>query len=281
MLNFWRALAVTLAAMVLVLGGGFAIQAGMLHADWRPDLGNVPEWIAALGTVGAIAAAFVAALAYRHSVRTRTEDEVQRREAERRQQAELLSAWFVHFGSPRQGPQIGNDPPETINVCQVGLINASQVVVYDLFVVAQCRERIDPPLTVKFDESSDVIRRADGSVEGIKVAMGYLEPVAWDRRRDSLAVGWAKVAAPGRWSVELRLTHLSVTPHQLHLFFRDHRGFYWWRDATGRLTEVPAPADEQNRQTRLREIEHILGEDPTDATVHYLSLRPLPDAAAT
>lgn len=282
MLSLWRVLAITFGAMVVVLGGGFVIQAGMLNAKWKLDLGNVPDWIAAFGTVVAIVAVLFAALGYRHDVRTRADDERQRRTTERRQQAELLSAWFVHFGSARLGPKIGSAPPELINVTQVGLINASQVVIYDLFVVAQCRHNPYPiPTVVNFDPRTDVVRRSDGSPEGVAIQMGSIEPVEWERSRDCLAVGWAKVIAPGRWSVELRLATTSVTPSQLHLFFRDHRGAYWWRDATGNLTELPAPADEQNRQTRLREIEKVLGEDPTDASVRFLSLKPLADAAAT
>ncbi|ABM13331.1 hypothetical protein [Mycolicibacterium vanbaalenii] len=181
MVGFWRMLAITLAAMAFVLGGGFVMQAGMLHANWQLDMGNVPEWIAAFGTVAAIAAALVAALGYRHDVRSRAEDERQRRSAERRQQAELLSAWFIHFGSVLQIPQIGENPPRNLSHCQVGLINASQVVVYDVFVVAQCQQKSHrTPITVGFDERKDVVRRADGSIEGIAIGMGFLEPVEWE-----------------------------------------------------------------------------------------------------
>jgi hypothetical protein len=111
--------------------------------------------------------------------------------------------------------------------------------------------------------------------------MGFIPPVEWERRRDSLAVGWAKVIAPGRWSVELRLGTTSVDPSQLHLFFRDHRGVYWWRDAIGQLTELPAPVDDQNRESRLRLIEEALGDERTDARVNVLSLKPLAETAAT
>jgi hypothetical protein len=141
-------------------------------------------------------------------------------------------------------------PPGIINVTQIGLINASQIVVYDLFLVALCQHTSHPTLiAVDLDERTDVVRRRDGSIQSVAVGMGFIEPIEWERRRDSLAVGWAKVVAPGRWSVELRLATTSVQPDQLHLFFRDHRGVYWWRDATGNLTELPAPRDERNRQT--------------------------------
>jgi hypothetical protein len=151
--NRWRIWVLMFALISLALGVVVVVQAVMLHTQgWRVQLGNVAEWVAAFGTVVAIAAVLFAALGYRHDVRTRAEDERQRIATERRQQAELLSGWFVHFGSARHGPQIGNVPPEIINVTQVGLINASQVVIYDLFVVALCRPKSEPmPMVVNFD----------------------------------------------------------------------------------------------------------------------------------
>lgn len=259
----WRTWAIVLLVpLVMVLSVVVVVQALMLRSrGWGVPMGNVAEWVAAFGTLVAIVAVLFAALGYRHDVRSRIEDEKQRIATARRQQAELLSGWFVHFGSTRYGPKIGDAPPELINVTQVGLINASQVVIYDLFVVAQCQHKPYPtPIAVGFDEKTDVVRRPDGGIESIAVQMGTIEPVAWERCRDSLAAGWAKVIAPGRWSVELRLATASVTPNKLHLFFRDHQGVHWWRDATGNLTELPVPADAQNRQARLPQIEEVLGE---------------------
>jgi hypothetical protein len=40
---------------------------------------------------------------------------------------------------------------------------------------------------------------------------------------------------PGRWSVSVRLSNTSVVARDLHVFFRDHRGVYWWRDASTRV----------------------------------------------
>jgi hypothetical protein len=281
--NRWRMWTLVFALIALVLGVVVVVQAVMLHTQgWRVQLGNVPEWVAALGTVVAIVAVLFAALGYRHDVLTRVEDEKQRVVTERRQQSELLSGWFVHYGSARHGPQIGDAPREVINVTQIGLINASQVVVYDLLVVALSRWKSYPtPMVVNFDESTAVVRRPGGAIQSVAVEMGFIPPVEWERRRDRLAVGSAKVLAPGRWSVELRLGTTSVEPNELHLFFRDHRGVFWWRDAIGNLTEVPAPVDPQNREIRVRLIEETLGEEPTDARVSVLSPKPLPETAAT
>ncbi|ORA08050.1 hypothetical protein BST14_25175 [Mycobacterium arosiense ATCC BAA-1401 = DSM 45069] len=282
-MNRWRGWTFGLLFIALVLAVVVGVQAVMLHTQgWRVQLGNVAEWVAALGTAVAIVAVLFAALGYRHDVRTRVEDEKQRAAVERRQQAELLSGWFVHYGSARQGPQMGNASPEIINVTQIGLINASQVVVYDLFAAALCRHQSHPtPMVVNFDEASAVVRRPGGAIQSVAVEMGFVPPVEWEARRDRLAVGSAKVLAPGRWSVELRLGTTSVVPSELHLFFRDHRGVYWWRDAVGHLTEMPAPVDDQNRKSRVRLIEEALGEEPTDARVGVLSPKPLPETAAT
>lgn len=56
----WRALAVTLAAMLSVLGGGLLIHAGVVEWGGEPQFGNVAEWIAAVGTVAAFGALFLA-----------------------------------------------------------------------------------------------------------------------------------------------------------------------------------------------------------------------------
>jgi NAD/NADP transhydrogenase beta subunit len=87
-LKVWRALAVVFGVLAMVLGVVVVVQAVMLHAEgWHIAMGTVPEWLAAFGTVVAIAAVLVAALGYRHEVRSRTQDERQRREVARRQQA--------------------------------------------------------------------------------------------------------------------------------------------------------------------------------------------------
>lgn len=74
MLKVWRALALVLTAMVFVLLGGFVIQAGTLHADWRLNLGTLPEWLSALGGVATLAAVGVAWLAYKGEVNARLDD---------------------------------------------------------------------------------------------------------------------------------------------------------------------------------------------------------------
>lgn len=71
-MNRWRIWTLVFALIALVLGVVVVVQAVMLHTQgWRVQLGNVAEWVAALGTVVAIVAVLIAALGYRHDVRTR------------------------------------------------------------------------------------------------------------------------------------------------------------------------------------------------------------------
>jgi hypothetical protein len=96
--------AILFAALAIALGVVVLVQAVMLHArGWRIALGTLPEWFSAFGTIAAIAAVLVATLGYRHEVRSRTQDEELRREAARRQQAELLSGWLINHGGTRPG----------------------------------------------------------------------------------------------------------------------------------------------------------------------------------
>lgn len=211
--------AVVFAAVALVLVGVVVVQAAMLHArGWRVAWGTMPDWFAGVGGLATIAALIVAWLVYRNDVKTRADDERQRAAIERRRQAGLLTAWFVDHGSARlgsaivdgsrPGPVPGDAPRPIINVAEVGLINASQVVVYDLIVAAVCEPH--SPLPIAYSPTD----------------IRLTERVEWNQERDRLARGRARVLPPGQWSVALRLATASLVPTAVHLFFRDHQGVY-------------------------------------------------------
>jgi hypothetical protein len=111
-------LACFFAALALIFGLIAGIQRIELHdRHMSVNWGTVPDWIAAIGALATVATLIVAYAVYRHEVSVRSEDqETRRREAER-QQADLVTAWVE---SSQPGTAI------------VGLINASQGVVYDL-----------------------------------------------------------------------------------------------------------------------------------------------------
>lgn len=82
MLNFWRTLALTLVAIVFVLGGGFTIQASMLHTHWRVELGTLPDWLAGCGTIAAFITLVFVARQWKASETDRQTLETERQEAD-------------------------------------------------------------------------------------------------------------------------------------------------------------------------------------------------------
>lgn len=266
------AVAAGLVAVVALLGVGVIVQAVMLHVrGWRPQWGNVAEWFGAAGAIATVLALVVAWRVYQADKTARTDEDTRREDAEQRRQAELISGWFINYGSAKlarpipDGTQPGTtwDPPpaEVVNHAHVGLINASQVVIYDVVVVAICQRAPGP---LPFHNGEDF------------VLSHYVE---WSEERDRLAQGSANVLAPGWSKVELRLATASLRPDQLHLFFRDHQGTYWWRDHIGKLTKMTTPVD-SDPKARNRQIAEALGV-ATDGRVGILMVKPLKENRAT
>jgi hypothetical protein len=261
-----------LAVVVASLAAVVFVQAVTLCAQ-----GCVVAWqvtsqlLAALGGIATAGTLLVAWLVYRRDQKNRANDERHRETVERRRQAELLSGWFINIGSAKLKAPIPDgtvpgtvqwDPPrEVVNHAAVGLINASQVVVYDLIVAAICGPH--QPLPIAYSSTD------------IRIS----EPVEWNEERDRLARGRANVLPPGQWTVGLRLATASLVPTDLHLFFRDHQGAYWWRNATGKIAEMPPP-DGRDPRSRDRQIAEALGV-PTDGRVRFLVVKPLDDRRAT
>lgn len=231
-----------------------AVQRVELHnRRLHVELGNVAEWAAAVGTVAAFGIA-VWVFLYGNRIRI---------QAERREQAELITAWMrdYHLQIFKEATEGAGQAVKSSY--SVGIINASQVVVYDVLVVLSCEHRA-PPFPDKFLERSTLMAP---------------EPIRWEPRRDRLAWGKLAVLPPGRVDVSVRLTNTSVRAVDLNIFFRDHRGVYWRRAVYGRLTEMPEPSanDEKDRCRRMQ-IEQELGEGPSDAPVCYLVAKPLDEA---
>jgi hypothetical protein len=224
-----------------------------MDANW----GSVPEWIGGVG----------AALAFGIAVVVFWSESRERRLADRREQAEVITAWTGGI-TPTYRESIQGRGREYMVTMRVNLINASPSVIYDLVVVLTC-EHLETAMPVQVDPGT-----ATSTIM-------QSEPTAWEARRDRLARGRAKVLPPGRWKVAVRLSNTSVVGKDLNLFFRDHRGVYWRRDPHGRLTEQPGPPNDGDGKGRIRQIEDELGEEPSDAGVGVLAPKPLTDEDAT
>ncbi|MCU1701372.1 MAG: hypothetical protein JWR34_7435 [Mycobacterium sp.] len=154
--------------------------------------GSVPEAFAAVGTVAAL---FVAGAAWRHDVRNRRKDEAARAEAEKRRQAEAISCWPDYY-----------DAATGSHISMIGLINASEAVIYEVQV--------------------RVIHDQDQGPEF-----------------KSLLVNWVSHAyiptlAPGTWEVEVFVTN---EPTAVELYFRDQQGNTWRQDSRGKLEPSTEP----------------------------------------
>jgi uncharacterized membrane protein len=266
MLKVWVAvLGVVSAALAVVV----VVQAVMLHAaGWRTSWGTLPEWFSALGALSTVLALFVAWRVYRHDVDTRNQDIAHRDDVERREQAENLTAWLGSHSSVEAEVIKGRGPVVTTTV-EVDILNASPSAVYDVVVVTVNQHSGHPGLI--------------NSPKGERVAPGLakvrFDEFDWLPRRDRLARGLAQVISPGRKRVRVKLSHPAVAAEEVHLFFRDHRGVYWWRDARGQLTEQPEPPN-RDRDSRKQQIEKALGEEPSDSGLGILMPKPVtnPDA---
>lgn len=254
MLKLWRAVAVALAVVALMLGFVVVVQAMMLHAQgWRIAMGTMPDWLAAAGGLATVGTLVVALLVYRRNTKT-----------DRRQQAEAVLAWIGGQRNIYREVIHGQGPVMTSTV-EVNLLNASPAVLFDLVVVVLGQHATTPTLANVGDQGISAVYEQD-----------------WEPRRDRLAAGRANVLPPGSWQVWVKLAHPSVIADEVHLFYRDQRGVYWWREPGGRVSEYQTPpSDDRYGEARIRQIADTLGEAPTDASVGILVPKPLPDAEAT
>jgi hypothetical protein len=227
----------TLSFILVVI---VVVQAAMLHGSgWHLDYGNIPAWIGAFGTVATFLALFVAFRNYQHTLAVRQEDEVSKRTAEERKQAELVAGWLGDHDPFFKRIEADDRPPDPIppdegglafpsrglptkRHVNVGLLNASALPVYQVLVVARCKH--DPG-------TSGVYSKENSLIEELAA-----EPWFPEYR---LIVGRVRLLPPRPSVVRLSLPRISVRAIDLDIFFRDHRGMYWWRTLDGVLTEVP------------------------------------------
>ncbi|MGB7872197.1 MAG: hypothetical protein WBM01_28690 [Mycobacterium sp.] len=248
-----RMLAVVFGVLAVVLGVVVVVQAVMLRArGWRIAWGSLPDWLVAGGGLATVGALVVALLVYRRDVNI-----------ERRQQAESILAWTGDQRNIYREIIQGQGPVMTSTV-GVNILNASKVVIYDLALIVLGAHAPWPTLANVGDKNIAQVH------EG------------WEQRRDRLAAGRAQVVPPGRWNVRVKLATPSVIAEEVHLFFRDHQGVYWWRNPEGQVVEHPAPPpNDPAGKARIRQVADTLGEGATDARLGILIPKPLTDAEAT
>lgn len=261
-----------MSGLVVVLVVVAVVQGMMLlSAGWTVPLGDLAEWVGATGALATVGALVIAWKVYESDKRARTAEDTRREASEQRRQAELITGWFIHYGSAKfaqpipDGTSPGTEwvsaPKVVVNHAEIGLINASQVVIYDVIVAATCKPS---PTPLPVHNGTDYV---------------ISEAIEWNEERDRLARGRANVLPPGWSKVGLRLATASLRPEQLHLFFRDHQGTYWWRDHIGKLTKMTKPVD-SDPKARNRQIAEALGV-ATDGRVGILMVRPLEENRAT
>lgn len=242
----------------------------MLYAQgWRAAWGTVPDWLGAAGAIATVLALVVAWNVYRHNVNAHREDRDRQDYAERRKQAENITAWLGSYTAVEH-EVIAGEGPVVISTVQVNILNASPSVIYDVIVVTTNRHSGHP----------GVINSPTGIRVAPNLAKIRFEEFDWVPRRDRLARGRAQVVPPGPWRVSVKLTHAALVADGVHLFFRDHRGVYWWRAADGQLTEQPAPPN-GHRDSAKQQIETALGEETSDSGLVVLIPKRLRDEDST
>ncbi|MBN7327387.1 hypothetical protein I3U72_13535 [Mycobacteroides abscessus subsp. abscessus] len=123
--DVWRdhrfLIVVSTAALGILFSTVSLLKTFSSDVDW----GNFPEYIAAIGTTGAL---LISIAVWRHEVEKRHKEDQRRDEADHRAQAERISAWFETPG--KLDPQ---------GIIRIGLSNASPGVVYEVQLHVQCK----------------------------------------------------------------------------------------------------------------------------------------------
>jgi hypothetical protein len=195
--------------------------------------GDLPTWVAAIGTVGAFAAAFIQIGTERHERLARQEQD--RLEA-RRAQARLISAVLGPVEHPDPEPDLDKSDIGDKNVARlhfgrtaIDLLNTSQEPVYALVAGIVFIQGAGAPRTIK--EDLQLRQRGVGVGPQSCTTVSLLPPgkhrvwVRGDRHGGVLS---------GRLAAEVAFT--------------DRDGVHWVRHATGPLEELPeAPLDYYRR----------------------------------
>lgn len=180
----------------------------------RLNLGDLPTWIAAVGTVGAFIAAFIQINTER---RRRHENEERERRERHLAQARLIAAVI----GPEERQEDGQAKDEhREGRTAVDLINSSSEPVYRLVVGIVYIEGTGP----RTIEEMCKIRHPQGrEVRRLAVTTASILPGGiyriWIR-----GIGWSRIKS-GRFGAEVAFT--------------DRAGSHWIRRATGNLIEIP------------------------------------------
>jgi hypothetical protein len=207
-------------AVVLIVAG--AVFGG------RGSWGNVPTWVLAVTTLLAfVAAAFAAVATYellrvesrRHAVAL--EAQRQREEAQRREQASRVAAWYGRWSSVVKGPGMTADHREWLR-CGAIISNASDLPVYNVRV-------------------------------SLCVAVEPSAGLAW--RQGERFAGALRLMPPGQEHIELPdhvRTEEEASGNQptwlVAIEFTDASGVQWLRDPRGRLEPADAGLAERDRR---------------------------------
>ncbi len=191
-------------------------------------LGNVPTWLAAIGTVGAL---WVALLQIRTERSRRIARDATDLEEHHRSQARLVAAWVgppePHLGGPGSvyGPS-GRTP--------IYLFNGSGEPVYTLVASIVFIQGAAPHTTEKTLEFFH--SREPGTT--------------WSQA----PVTTVSILPPGKWRIWIPGTHwagVMAGRSGAEVAFSDRAGAHWIRRALGTLEELPQPPFEYFQQWQL------------------------------
>lgn len=195
----WRVLAALLALVAAALFVVVVVQARMLlKAGWTVPVGNVAEWVAALGGFGTVGTLIVAWTAFRRDQAQRASDDKARQDDEERRQAELVTGWLEdHI-------EAGLGPDNRRHYVVLYLVNASHGVVYDVFV------------------------RVNGEPQD-PVSVGGAAPEHREAR------GYLHALPPKTSKLMITMPDITHSVKGLEVYFRDARNRRWMRDSFGEL----------------------------------------------
>lgn len=187
----------------------------MLAFMWTPWWGTAPDYIAALGTVGA----FIAGLRLLRKELEARRDGVEDRRAA---QARLVAAWV----SPSH-PEVDPDGSNPRTVYYILTRNGSSEPVTDVWVRT---------------------RRRGGGVNLSKSLDTPVKPLSEIRRLNAYSV-----IAPDTTEAERREAEKSPIPDEVEIEFTDSAGHEWIRHPNGRLQllQAPKPTPEPSVKDRL------------------------------
>jgi hypothetical protein len=174
------------------------------------ELGDLPEWLAAIGTVGALGGALWQIRVERNR---RIAQDARDREERRREQARKIACW------PGESEDPGPIDPWWGTSTPIDLVNGSDEPVYNVVVSIVLVQGAGAPRTTE-----ELKERAEIQHDAPRSTAAILVPGAW------------RVWVPGTgWDGGMGL-RLGA-----EIAFTDRAGVSWIRRGTGALEELPKP----------------------------------------